>query len=151
MWTRPSNARLKIKVDVGYYTDVREGTTGLVIRNHNGELQSAQALWYENAASSLIMEARAVRDGVQFAVDRHLSNVDIETDASEVIKLLEDPGGGRAGSPIIAERLRSLVGSLLVLPLALWVGLPMKPLMPVLRRLVVLEEGACGSIINHPS
>ena len=37
---------------------------------------------------TLIMEARTVRDGVQYAVDHHFQYVDIETDAKEMINLM---------------------------------------------------------------
>jgi hypothetical protein len=42
------------------------------------------------------MEALAVRDGVQVAIDRNLTSVEIETDAKEVLNHLEDPRGSRS-------------------------------------------------------
>ena len=70
-WTKPIDGFLKINVDAGFIAEARERTTGLFIRDQSGGLMAAQALWYNDAASSLIMEAVAVRDGVQFVVDRH--------------------------------------------------------------------------------
>jgi hypothetical protein len=37
----------------------------------------------------------ASRDGVRLALDRSFRSVEIETDAQVVLKLLEDPDGGR--------------------------------------------------------
>ena len=84
----------------------------MVIRDNTGTFQLAQAIWYDDAASSLIMEARAVRDGIQLAVDRHFQEVDIETDAQEVIKMLDDPGGGRSEIACLCQEIKELGGVL---------------------------------------
>ena len=41
----------------------------MVVRDHDGRLIQGQALWYDIAGSSLIMEAQAMRDGVRLAMD----------------------------------------------------------------------------------
>ena len=51
-WSKPAFGRLKINVDAGYSKSDREGSTGLVVRNNLGNLLSAQALWYNDAANS---------------------------------------------------------------------------------------------------
>ena len=70
-WTKPIDGFSKINVDAGFIAEAREGTTGSVVSDQSDGLMAAQALWYNDAANSLIMEAVAVRDGVQFVVDRH--------------------------------------------------------------------------------
>jgi hypothetical protein len=80
------------------------GAIGLVVRDSNGALVRAQALWSEYADSSLVMEALAIRDGARLAIDRGYLNVEIETDAREVVKLTEDPGGGRSCLPAFVKK-----------------------------------------------
>jgi hypothetical protein len=64
-WTKPEVGTVKINVDACFLADAREGATGLVVRDHEGQLILGQALWYNNSSTSLIMEAEAVRDGVR--------------------------------------------------------------------------------------
>ena len=56
------------------------------------------------------MEAQAERDGVRLARERHYDKVEIETDAREVIKLMEDPGGGRSVIASICKEIKELCG-----------------------------------------
>jgi hypothetical protein len=56
------------------------------------------------------MEAQAVRDAVRLAQERHYPMVKIQTDAQEVIKLMEDPGGGRSEIASICQEIKELGG-----------------------------------------
>ena len=58
----PPHGRLRINVDASYSVSLHHGGTGVGLRDHTGKLLRAQALWYESAASALVMEAYAVRD-----------------------------------------------------------------------------------------
>ena len=109
-WQKPELGRLKINVDASFIEANREGTTALVIRDQDGELRLAQALWYADVSSPLIMEARAIRDAIRLVVDRHFQAVDFETDAKEVIKMMEDPGGGRSEIATICREIKDLTG-----------------------------------------
>jgi hypothetical protein len=57
------------------------------------------------------MEALAIRDGVRFAFERGYRNVEIETDAKEVIRLIENPGEGRSCIASIRQEIEELRGS----------------------------------------
>jgi hypothetical protein len=46
------------------------GSTGLVVRDHEGGLIVAQALWYPHVVSLMAVEALAIRDVIQLAVER---------------------------------------------------------------------------------
>jgi ribonuclease HI len=107
-WTRPRVGTLKINVDACFKEDLRQGSTGLVIRDHDGRLIQGQALWYESAGGAMIMEALALRDGVRLAIDRSYQHVEVETDAQEVLKLLEDTGGGRSEIASICQEIKEL-------------------------------------------
>jgi ribonuclease HI len=58
------------------------------------------------------MEALAIRDGVQFALDRHYHMVEIESDAKKVLHRMEDPGGGRSEIACICQDIKELSGFL---------------------------------------
>lgn len=60
-------------------------STGLGVGNHEGTLIRAQALWYEVRSSTLVMEALAVREGVQLAYDLGLRKAIVETNAQVVV------------------------------------------------------------------
>jgi hypothetical protein len=100
---KPEMGFVKINVDANFVEDDHSGATGLVVRDSGGVLLQAQPQWTEHAASLLIMEALAILDGVRLALDRGFQNVEIESDGQEVIKLIEDPGGGRSCSAIFRQ------------------------------------------------
>ncbi|KAK1684139.1 hypothetical protein QYE76_044987 [Lolium multiflorum] len=95
-WKPPSEGVVKLNVDAGFSESSGEGMTGLVMRDHTGDLVRGQAVWYARAANALIMEAMAVRDGVRLACDLGISHVEVETDASDVVKLWKDRNQGRS-------------------------------------------------------
>jgi ribonuclease HI len=111
-WKKPAPGILKINVDAGFDAEQRQGTSGLVIRDHDGRFILGQALWYEDAASPMVMEAQAIRDGVRLALDRHFQAVEIETDAKVVLQLIEDPGDGRSEIAGLCQEIKELSGFL---------------------------------------
>jgi hypothetical protein len=94
-WKKRGRNVIKINVNASFFEDDHSGVTGLIVRDCEGALLQAQARWTEHAASPLIIEALAILDGVRLAIDRGYRNVEVESDAQEVIKLIEDLGGGR--------------------------------------------------------
>jgi ribonuclease HI len=109
-WKKPDPGIYKINVDASFSTETLEGATGLVVRDSTGALIRAEARWIEFAANSLIMEACAIRDGICLAIDRGYQNVEVETDAQEVLKLIEDQGGGRSSIASIRQEIKELSG-----------------------------------------
>jgi hypothetical protein len=70
-WQKPRHGVLKVNVDASFIAQNAEDSTGLVVRDYEGHLILGQALWYRDAASAMVMEANAIRDGVQLALDRN--------------------------------------------------------------------------------
>ena len=62
--------------------------TGVVIRNHNGELIRAQAIWYWYAQNAWFMEALVIRDGICVAMDLGFCKAIIKSDAQEVVRMI---------------------------------------------------------------
>jgi ribonuclease HI len=56
----------------------------------------------------MVMEAKGIRDGVQLALDRNYMDVEIESDAKEVLKMIEDPGSGRSEIAGICQDIKEL-------------------------------------------
>ena len=88
VWRPPEINCIKLNVDASFFlADCLQGSTGVGVRDHEGKLIPAQALWYEHEANSFVMEALAIRDGVRLAGNMGLRNIIIETDALEITKL----------------------------------------------------------------
>jgi ribonuclease HI len=111
-WKPPSEGVVKLNVDAGFSKSSGEGTTGLVMRDHAGDLVRGQAVWYAHAANALIMEAIAVRDGVRLACDLGISHVEVETDASDVVKLWKDRNQGRSEITSILQEIEGMTSNL---------------------------------------
>jgi hypothetical protein len=60
------------------------------------------------------MEPLAIRDGIQQAIECGFQDVQIETDAQEIIKMIEDPGGGRSSIVGIHHEVMELRGFFLL-------------------------------------
>ena len=99
-------------MDAAYSDNLRQGGTGVGMRDHNGKLLKAQAIWYEFAASALVMEAFAVRDGVQLALDRGIREVEVETDAQQLVNLWTSSTFERSEVAGILLQVRELIGNL---------------------------------------
>jgi hypothetical protein len=52
-----------------------------------------------------------MRDGVHLALERNYRLIEIETDALKVLKLMEDPSGGRSKIAIICQDIKALSGN----------------------------------------
>jgi ribonuclease HI len=111
-WKPPDSGFIKINVDAGYNADQKNGSVGVVVRNHEGMLLRATALWFAHAASALILEAEAVRAGIRLAIDMGIQRVIIETDALEVVNLWKEKGTGRSIITSICQEVRELSGFL---------------------------------------
>jgi ribonuclease HI len=56
------------------------------------------------------MEARVIKDGIRLTIDRGYQNIEVETDAQEVLKLIEDQGGGKSSIAGIRQEIKELSG-----------------------------------------
>jgi ribonuclease HI len=107
-WTKPVQNFYKINVDASFREMEMQGATGFVVRDHLGQLIVAQALWYAHAASLMAMEAWALRDGVRFVLEKGYNQVAFESDAQEVIKLVNEAEVGRSEIANITQEIEEL-------------------------------------------
>ncbi|CAM0952435.1 unnamed protein product [Alopecurus aequalis] len=86
-WRAPPDGVIKINTDACFLENDTTGSSGLVIRDHNGALITAQALWYAHAANAPVMKAVAIRDGARLARERGYQRVIVESDSKVVVDL----------------------------------------------------------------
>uniref|UniRef100_A0A453DDS3 Uncharacterized protein n=1 Tax=Aegilops tauschii subsp. strangulata TaxID=200361 RepID=A0A453DDS3_AEGTS len=86
-WQPPDHPLIKVNVDASFHEVAQQGGTGLGIRNHEGTLLRAQAIWYDAGLSAMAMEAYAIRDGVQMARNIGMRKVIVETNAQTVANM----------------------------------------------------------------
>jgi hypothetical protein len=87
--------------------DMQEATR-LVVRDHLGELIVAQALLYPHAVSLMAMEALALCNNVQFALENGYHHVAFEYDAQEVITLVNETEVGISEIASIIQEIQEL-------------------------------------------
>lgn len=103
-WKPPEIGVIKVNVDASFFEQNGNGGTGVVVRDHGGQLLCAQALWYEFVAGPHVMEAYAIRDGLRLALQMGLRSIVLESDASVVVGLLNSGNFDRSGiAPILHE------------------------------------------------
>jgi len=89
-WHKPDPGWTKCNVDASFYEGDSTGTTGVVLRDHDGQPCGAMARWYEQTLNAMTAEALACRDGMQFAQDCGVSKLVLETDCQVLVKLWEN-------------------------------------------------------------
>lgn len=103
-WKPPENDWIKCNVDGAYYSSDGSGATGIVLRDHRGGFAGARAGWQKHSLNALSMEAKAVREGMEFALDKSIRKLVVATDCQELVKLWELGDHQRSViSPILAD------------------------------------------------
>lgn len=59
----------------------------MVLRDEEGRVCGGRALWYDHCLSALASEASACCDGLQFALDRGVRRLVLETDCQVLVNL----------------------------------------------------------------
>jgi ribonuclease HI len=86
-WKPPDPGFIKINADGAFNVAAQEGASGVIARAYDGSFIMASAHWYPNAASALIMEAMAVRDGVRWARAVGVEKLMMESDSLTLTKM----------------------------------------------------------------
>ena len=110
-WRPPDQDSVKINVDAAFYRDAAVGAAGAIIRDHLGAMIRSQALWYEHAMDPLVLEAKALRDGVQLACNLGLQKVQLETDSLGLVNLWNGTGQNRSIISAICQEVKELIRS----------------------------------------
>lgn len=103
-WKPPPTGWTKCNTDGAFNPDRGEGATGVVLRDASGQFVGAKAVWYPHGFDALTLEALACRDGVLLARDKGVTNLIVETDCQELVKLWQMSTDQRSViAPIIRE------------------------------------------------
>lgn len=88
-WIPPKENFVKLNTDGSFDPATGMASTGRILRDSNGRWLGSFHR-YLLANSSLMAEFWALRDGLNFAKEEHVTKLEVETDALGVIQLLND-------------------------------------------------------------
>ena len=91
-WRPPQQGWIKCNVDASFFAEEGRGASGAVLRDHEGRRPCGRrARWYDHCLNAMATEALACRDGVQFAIDRGVQRLILETDCQVLVNLWKHP------------------------------------------------------------
>jgi ribonuclease HI len=94
--TNPGTGWIKVNTDAAFDSSSGSGSSGVVIRNENGEILMAAAKHHYHTPDALTAEALAARDGLVLAHSGGFHKVILETDNLELVNLLQSVAGERS-------------------------------------------------------
>lgn len=68
-WCCPEEGWFKVNTDAGFDGSKCLGSSGVVIRNHNEEVQAAAAWWLDDVLDVLTAEAMVAKEGLELATE----------------------------------------------------------------------------------
>lgn len=103
-WRKPAPGLIKCNVDASFSEVNGSGATGVVLRDHEGTTWGGSAKWYNHCLNALTTEALACRDGMQFALDRGMTRLLMETDCQVLVQLWSNRASQRSEvNPILLQ------------------------------------------------
>ncbi|KAK9281023.1 hypothetical protein L1049_003915 [Liquidambar formosana] len=89
-WCPPTGSLFKINADGAWVVKDNVGGVGIVIRNGDGMFIAGMAKKFQYMGSAQMVEALALREGLQFALDISIKGLVVETDAKGLIDGLKN-------------------------------------------------------------
>jgi ribonuclease HI len=96
LWKKPGTGWIKVNTDAAFDSSSGSGSSGVVIRNENGEILMAAAKRHYHTPDALTAEALAARDGLVLVHSGGFHKVILETDNLELVNLLQSVAGERS-------------------------------------------------------
>lgn len=84
-WSPPDSGVFKFNADGAFCPEDLTGASGVVARDDAGAFVVARTHWYPYMANALVADARAVRDGVNLALEWEAQKVVIECDSKNLV------------------------------------------------------------------
>jgi ribonuclease HI len=110
-WTKPREEHVKLNVDAGYDMDSGTGSSGAIIRDNRGVFVAASCRAIPFAADAAMAEAYALRDGLILAGQIGCYKVEVNSDCSEVIEVMQAGGNSFGSAAAIYEECNFLCRS----------------------------------------
>jgi ribonuclease HI len=105
-WQAPTADVLKINIDGSFKADTKTGGWGFVIRDQHGQVRGSGAGKIAYALSAAHAEILACEEAAQAASEWGMTNVQIETDAQNLVHAMRSTEYDRAAEGIIYKNLR---------------------------------------------
>ena len=84
-WKTPEPKLTKLNVDASYHAEEGSGAIGVVLRDDKGRFIAAQYRFIPVAADVSVVEARAMRDGLNLANSLGFNRIEAESDSLSVV------------------------------------------------------------------
>lgn len=88
-WEPPENPHLKINFDAMFNAQKRISCSGMVIKNHKGDILKPRMILNNNVLTTFAAEALASTQAIEMGSDLAISNVVIKGDALSMVKKLK--------------------------------------------------------------
>ncbi|KAF7842034.1 putative ribonuclease H-like domain, reverse transcriptase zinc-binding domain-containing protein [Senna tora] len=109
-WEKPSGAAVKLNTDAGTLP-MGGGIVGGVIRNSDGHCVGAFTEGCGWSTNPMVLEAEAIRRGIEFALSLGTEDIIVECDAKLVIDFLCSGGSETSPLLLICNQIKLLCGS----------------------------------------
>ena len=90
VWLPPRPGYLKLNIDASVFPGSDRIGIGAAIRDEKGSILGAMAKSLEGSFSPFLAECLALREGLSFAKEIECVNLEVETDAINVVSAIED-------------------------------------------------------------
>ena len=97
-WCPPQNGRYNVNVDRAVFTSLKSSGIRVVIRNEDGQIMGAISKNLPLPLGALEVEAKALEWGIELARDLGLWEVELESDAQVVVKVVTGAEPGQVQS-----------------------------------------------------
>jgi hypothetical protein len=87
-WRCPEEGWVKVNSDAGFDAAEFSSSSGVVIRDHRGDVKAAAARWFDDVPDVLTAEAMAAKEGLELAVENGYDKVILEVDCCSLMALL---------------------------------------------------------------
>jgi ribonuclease HI len=108
-WCPPPLGWVKLSVDGSYMQEEGDGAAGMVLRGSDGELIFSACRYLSTCTSALEAELAAAMEGIALAKQWSSLPVIVETDASEVVRLVCSNMGDRSSMSSLVGEIKQLI------------------------------------------
>jgi ribonuclease HI len=85
-WSKPLPRQVKVNVDASFFEDSRSGAVGAVLRDYQGQFIAASCKFIPHLTSAMMVEAMAMKEGLNLAIGKGCNSVIAEGDSMETIQ-----------------------------------------------------------------